>query len=207
MFHPIARAEKANVAAERESRAGHSVIRRFRRSENGATAVEFGFVALPFFMLIWAIIETGLMFWTNQVLEESLSQASRVLLTGESRSRYSSTTASVNTAAFRDDVCARAMNMIDCSKLAIDVRTYGDFSAASTGTSSSNPLAGRNLDTSSFSYRQPDANQIVVVRAVLDYKLFLTSWASTSLANIGSADSGRRGIVASVAFRAEPFVP
>lgn len=182
-----------------------SVIGRFRRSENGATAVEFGFIALPFFMLIWAIIETGLMFWTTQVLEESLSQASRLLLTGESRSRYTSTTASVNAAAFRDDVCARAaMKLIDCSKLAIDVRTYGDFSAASSGTSSSNPLAGGNLDTSSFSYRQPDTNQIVVVRAVLDYKLFLTNWASSNLANIGS---GRRGIVASVAFRAEPFVP
>ncbi|WP_187639977.1 TadE/TadG family type IV pilus assembly protein [Bosea sp. F3-2] len=181
---------------------------RFRRSENGATAIEFGFVALPFFMLTWAIIETGLMFWTNQVLEESLAQASRTLLTGESRSRYTSATPSINAAAFRDDVCARApMKLLDCTKLAVDVRTYSDFSAASSGTSSSNPIAGGNLDTSSFSYRQPDTGQIVVVRAVLDYKLFLTSWASTGLANIGGADSGRRGLVASTTFRAEPFVP
>lgn len=204
MLHPIARTEKENGAAQQKHGGGHSVIRRFRRSENAATAVEFSFIALPFFMLIWAIIETGLMFWTSQILEESLSQASRALLTGESRDLYKSDKASVNAAAFRDDVCARGMKLIDCSKLAIDVRTYGDFSAASSGTSSSNPLAGGNLDTSSFSYRQPDTNQIVVVRAVLDYQLFLTNWASSSLANIGS---GRRGIVASLAFRAEPFVP
>ena len=44
-----------------------------------------------------------------------------------------------------------------------------------------------------------------VVRAVLDCKLFLTNWESSTmgLANLGS---GRRGIVVSMAFRAEPFV-
>ncbi|QEL24296.1 pilus assembly protein [Bosea sp. F3-2] len=208
MSHLMIQAEKPCGAPERERRGRCSVMLRFRRSENGATAIEFGFVALPFFMLTWAIIETGLMFWTNQVLEESLAQASRTLLTGESRSRYTSATPSINAAAFRDDVCARApMKLLDCTKLAVDVRTYSDFSAASSGTSSSNPIAGGNLDTSSFSYRQPDTGQIVVVRAVLDYKLFLTSWASTGLANIGGADSGRRGLVASTTFRAEPFVP
>lgn len=199
------RADGPSRAARHNGQARRSAMRRFHRSENGATAIEFGFLALPFFMLMWAIIETGLMFWTNQVLEESLSQASRVLLTGESRTRYISGSAAVNAAAFRDDICANApMKLIDCSKLSVDVRTYSDFSAASSGTSSTNPLAGGSLDTSSFSYRQPDSGQIVVVRAVLDYNLLLTSWASTSLANIGS---GRRGIVASVAFRAEPFVP
>ncbi|MGX5736234.1 TadE/TadG family type IV pilus assembly protein [Bosea thiooxidans] len=177
---------------------------RFRRSQDGAAAVEFGFVALPFVMLLWAIFETALMFWTNQVLEEALLQASRSVLTGQSRSLYTSTNAATNAAAFRDAVCARApLGLIDCNKLSIDVRGYADFSAASSGTASSNPLAGGKLDTSSFSYSQPASGQIVVIRAVLDYNLFLTSWASASLANIGP---GHRGLVASIAFRTEPFV-
>ena len=180
------------------------MLSRFRRSQDGAAAVEFGFVALPFLMLLWAIFETALMFWTNQVLEESLSQASRSVLTGQSRSLYNSNNAATNATAFRDAVCARApLGLIDCSKLSIDVRSYGDFGAASAGTSNSNPIAGGKLDTSSFSYSQPASGQIVVIRAVLDYQLFLTSWASASLANIGT---GRRGLVASIAFRAEPFV-
>lgn len=179
------------------------LLSRFRRSQDGATAVEFGFVALPFLMLLWAIFETALMFWTNQVLEEALSQASRSILTGQSRDLYKSTDPVTNAAAFRDAVCARApLGLIDCSKLSIDVRGYTNFSGASIGTSSNNPFAGGRLDTSSFSYSQPASGQIVVIRAVLDYKLFLTSWASASLANIGD---GHRGIMASVAFRAEPF--
>jgi len=185
--------------------AGRLLFRRFRRSQDGATVVEFAIVGVPFFSLLFAIFETALMFWTNQVLEESLSQVSRALVTGQSRSIYAASTGAANAAKFRDNICNLApMGLIDCSKLFIDVKVYNNFADASSGSSANNPLSGGNLNTSNFSYTQPQKNDIVVVRAVLDYKLFLTSWASASLANIGS---GRRGIVASTAFRAEPFTP
>jgi Flp pilus assembly protein TadG len=183
------------------------LLRRFRRSQDGAAAVEFAFAAVPFFALLFAIFETALMFWTSQILEESLSQVSRSLITGQSRTLYTGATGAVNATKFRDNVCARApIGLIDCSKLYIDVRVYNSFAAATSGTSGSNPLAGGSLNTTSFGYTQPQGNDIVVVRAVLDYKLFLTGWASTGLANIGPPGSGRRGIVVSMAFRAEPFV-
>ena len=76
----------------RRSGAGRLLFRRFRRSQDGAAAVEFAFVAVPFFALLFAIFETALMFWTNQVLEESLSQVSRSLVTGQSRSIYTAST-------------------------------------------------------------------------------------------------------------------
>lgn len=184
--------------------AGRLLLRRFRRSQDGATVVEFAFAAVPFFAILFAIFETALMLWTNQVLEEALSQTSRSLVTGQSRTLYTGATGAINASRFRDNVCARApMKLIDCSKLYVDVRVYNSFSAAGTGTSSSNPVAGGRLSTSGFTYVQPQGNDIVVVRAVLDYKLFLTAWASAGLANIGE---GHRGIVVSMAFRAEPFV-
>ncbi len=185
-------------------RVRYLLLRRFRRSQDGVVAVEFAFVAAPFFALLFAIIETALMFWTNQVLEESLSQVSRSLVTGQSRTLYTGATGAVNAVKFRDNICALApMKLIDCSKLYVDVRVYNSFAAASSGSSSSNPVAGGTLNTNGFTYVQPQGNDIVVVRAVLDYQLFLTSWASVALANIGE---GRRGIVVSMAFRAEPFV-
>jgi Flp pilus assembly protein TadG len=191
-------------AAPRPRRGG-GLLRRFRRSQDGVVIIEFGMVAVPFFALLFAIFETALMFWTNEVLEESLSQASRALVTGQAQTRYTSASPAANAAKFRDDICAIApMGLIDCSKLHVDVRTYASFADASSGVAGSNPVSGGALNTSSFTYTQPQRNDIVVVRAVLDYKLFLTSWASASLANIGA---GRRAIVASTAFRAEPFSP
>ena len=176
------------------------LLTRFRRSQDGATAVEFGFIAFPFLILLAAIMETALMFWTSQVLEEAVSQTSRRLLTGEAQTRYAGTTAA-NTVKFRDDVCTAATAMVDCSKLAIDVRTYSSFAGAKTGVDGSNPVTAGGLNTTGFGFNQPQPSQIVVVRAVLEYSLYFSQWSS-SLANIGS---GRRGIVASATFRTEPF--
>jgi Flp pilus assembly protein TadG len=177
------------------------LIRRFGRSQDGAAAVEFGFIAVPFFALLFAIIETALMFWTSEVLEESLSQTSRRLLTGQAVSRYNSTNPATNAQAFRDDICAAApMGLIDCSKLYVDVKIYTDFAGAKSNTTS--PVSNGKLDTGKFAYNEPQPGQIVVARAVLDYSLFLTSWASASLADLGA---GHRALVATTVFRAEPF--
>lgn len=177
------------------------LLARFRRSQDGATAVEFGFIAFPFLILLAAILETALLFWTSQVLEEAVSQASRRLLTGQSHERYSSNDATIKTEAFKNDVCAGASALIDCDKLIVDVRTYSSFANAKTGVDGSNPISAGGLNTTGFGYNQPQPSQIVVVRAVFPYSLYFTQW-SASLANIGE---GRRGIVASMTFRTEPY--
>jgi len=199
-YSPIAVEAETTVVAERSPPRRLHLLARFRRSQDGATAVEFGFIAFPFLILLAAIMETALMFWTSQVLEEAVSQTSRKLLTGESQTRYTGT-GPQNTVKFREDVCAAATGMVDCSKLTIDVRTYSSFAGAKTGVDGSNPITAGGLNTTGFGYTQPQPQQIVVVRAVLEYPLYFTSW-SESLVNIGS---GRRGIVASATFRTEPF--
>lgn len=178
---------------------------RFRRSQDGATAVEFGFVAFPFLMLLAAIVETALMLWTSQVLEEAVAQTSRTLLTGESRNIYTGGSSpagnAADTAAFKANLCKNAPGLVDCNKLAIDVRTYTSFNNAKTGTDGASPIRSGALDTRGFGYNQPGPEQIVVVRAILEYPLFFTQWSS-ALTNIGA---GKRAIVASSTFRTEPF--
>ena len=41
------------------------LLRRFRRNQEGVIAVEMGFIALPFFALLFAIIETGIVFFAR----------------------------------------------------------------------------------------------------------------------------------------------
>lgn len=197
---PITTETDLAVAAKPARPRRPRLLARFRRAQDGATAVEFGFIAFPFLILLAAIMETALMFWTSQVLEEAVSQTSRRLLTGEAQTRYAGT-GPQNTTKFRDDVCAAATAMVDCAKLTIDVRTYSSFAGAKTGVDGSNPVTAGGLNTTGFGYTQPQPSQIVVVRAVLEYSLYFSQWSS-SLANIGS---GRRGIVASATFRTEPF--
>lgn len=178
----------------------------FSSDQSGATAIEFGIVAFPFLLLVFTTIETALMLWTNQVLADAVTQASRTLLTGESVAIYSTPSnplphdAKTSTEAFRREVCAQAPALVDCEKLRVDVRAYGSPTDARTDLAKRNPLSGTTLNTSDFSYNQPGRGQIVVVRATLRYSLYLTGWTN-SLANI---DGGERALMAVATFRSEP---
>jgi hypothetical protein len=47
------------------------------RDDNGAAAVEMAFVAIPLFLFIFAIINTGRVLWLQNALENSVMQAAR----------------------------------------------------------------------------------------------------------------------------------
>lgn len=63
---------------------GH-LLRRFRENRTGASAVEFALIAPIFLVLLFAIIETALMFFASQVLETMTQDAARMILTGQAQ--------------------------------------------------------------------------------------------------------------------------
>jgi Flp pilus assembly protein TadG len=60
-----------------------TILRRFRRNRGGSAAVEFALVAPVFFALLFAIIETALVFFASQVLETVTQNSARMILTGQ----------------------------------------------------------------------------------------------------------------------------
>ena len=168
------------------------IFLRFLRAGEGATAIEFGIVMMPFMLLLFAIIETVMMLWTNAVLEEAVSEVSRTLLTGQSQALY----AGANAANFRTNICNYAPGFIDCDRLSVDVKTYSNFLDASTGSS----FAGV-IDTSSFAYRQPQPGNIVVVRGVLKYRAFLSQWSDA----FAETKDGAPALVTATVFQTEPY--
>ena len=59
------------------------LLRRFTRADDGAAAVEFAFVAIPFLMLVFGIIELGLLFLVSMSLENALMTVDRGIRTGD----------------------------------------------------------------------------------------------------------------------------
>ena len=62
-----------------------NAMRRFRRNRRGSAAVEFALVAPVFFALLFAIIETALVFFASQVLETVTQNSARMILTGQAQ--------------------------------------------------------------------------------------------------------------------------
>ena len=60
---------------------------RFARAEEAAVAVEFALVAAPFLALIFAIMETALVFFAGQNLEAAATGAGRLDVLGPLRFR------------------------------------------------------------------------------------------------------------------------
>ena len=92
--------------------AGRCRSSRLCRDETASVAVEFGMVAIPFFTLVFAILQIAIVFLADQVLESAVANSARMIRTGQVTS--TNTTA----ANFKTQyVCPNLYGLFDCSKL------------------------------------------------------------------------------------------
>lgn len=171
-------------------------IGRFMRRQEGAAAVEFGFVALPFFALMFAILETALVFFAGQSLEAAVSEAARQVMTGQVQN------AGYSQADYKKNVVcaylASGVSMFDCTnKVFVNVQTYASFGAASSTTP---PVTNGNLDSAKLKYDTGQPGDIVVVQLYYQWPIYV-SLLGNNLANVG----GDRLLVATSVFRNEPY--
>lgn len=177
---------------------------RFRRSRRGSAAVEFALVAPIFFALLFAVIETAMMFFASQVLETITQNSARAILTGQAQAQGGSLAACQATpnvvsacdqTTFKTYVCSQIPALFDCSKLYVDVVSTSSFTTLSL-TSYGDSC---NFNPTGVQYNPGSASQVVVVRLFYQWPLFVTGLGY----NIGC--SSKRLLVATAAFKNEPF--
>lgn len=168
--------------------------KQFKRDENGTAAVEFALVMVPFFACMFAIIEIGLVFFAGQVLETSVADASRLILTGQAQS------ANFDSAAFKNAICTPAVQaLFKCDDIKLDVRTVGSFSL--DDLSAPVDPATKNLDTTNFTYAPGNQCEIVVVRVVYEWPTFVRQFGL----DMATLADGKHLLMSTAAFRNEPY--
>jgi len=167
-------------------------VRRFSKGDDGVAAVEFGIVAAPFLALMFAIMETSLVFFAGQTLETAVADSARLIMTGQAQSK------NYDAVAFKEAVCSRVKGLFDCaSGLKIDVKTYSAFGSVDN----SKPVdANGNLKTN-FGYQPGGPGEIVVVRLMYEFPVY----ASLLGFNLSDMSSSKRLVMATAAFRNEPY--
>jgi Flp pilus assembly protein TadG len=167
-------------------------LRRFRRNRRGSAAVEFAIVAPLFFALLFAIIETAIVFFASQVLETVTQDSARLIMTGQAQG------SSLTKQQFKDNVCSRITALFDCvNGIYIDVQSYSAFSSVVI----TDPIdAGKNF-INNMQYNPGSASDIVVVRVFYQWPLFVTGLGY----NITNLAGSKRLLTATAAFRNEPF--
>src|SRR5271169_6733763 len=169
------------------------LARRFATQQDGAAAVEFALVALPFLGLTFAILETALVFFAGQTLESAASNAGRLIMTGQAQ------TAGYSQDNFKTQVCTDlAGGLFDCANgVYVDVKTYTSFDAVNTAS----PIVNGTFDPTKVAYNPGAPGSIVVVRLYYEWPIYVTLLGD----NLANLTSGSRLLVATSVFRNEPY--
>ncbi len=173
------------------------LVRRFAKSENGATAVEFSLVAFPFFMLMGCICETGIMLFSEYAIQTGVQEAAREIRTGQAQ------TAGLSAAAFKMKICDLAGIVIDCeANLTVYVRPANSFAALETAMPNYLNVGAKPDGTPNpISYDCGAASQAAGVVATYDWDF--TMPFMKFLGNINGGE--KRRLYGLAIFQNEPF--
>lgn len=169
--------------------------KRFLRDQSGVTAIEFGLLAVPFFVIIGAILETSIVFLAGQVLDSAVGDASRRIRTGQAAQ------AGFNTAKFESLICGELFGLFDCSGLYSSVTLISDFASATVAA----PVQASCQ--SSCSWTQPDKYDAGQGSSTILVQVYYKWPIRLDFAGLGLADlADQTRLMASVqVFRNEPF--
>jgi Flp pilus assembly pilin Flp len=170
-------------------------LRRFRRDQSGATAIEFAFVAAPFFFMMFALIELGVLFVLDVALDSAVSHTGRLIRTGQAHER------AMSVSEFREAVCGR-MGVFESQcdeRLLVDVRVIPRF----TDEDPPDPVdENGELSDSGLLFAIGGPGDIILLSAWYPQPLF------TPLISQGAERvAGHRVLNVTTAFRNEPFNP
>ena len=170
--------------------------RRFVLRQDGAAAVEFALVAAPFLALIFAIVETALVFFAGQTLEAAATDSARLIMTGQAQN------AGYSQDQFKTQVVCNylktGISLFNCeSGVTVDVKSYTSFAAINTAP----PIVDGKLDTTNITYTPGNAGDIVVVRLYYQWPVYVTMLGN----DLSNLSGGKRLLVATSVFRNEPF--
>ncbi|MCB9992958.1 MAG: pilus assembly protein [Hyphomicrobiaceae bacterium] len=168
-------------------------LARLWRKEDGATMIEFGLLAIPFFAIIGAILETAFFLLASQILDGAVDEASRMIRTGRTQgSGYTAT-------SFRNEVCNHLFGLFDCSQLKIYVQPVANFNSASFSSNVVDPDDG--TWTSTETYNDGVGSSVILVRVYYKWPTYLNFFNF----DLASLPDNTHLIGAARVFQNEPF--
>jgi Flp pilus assembly protein TadG len=163
------------------------------RDDRGVTLIEFALIMIPFFVIIFGILELGFVFWGTYELENATEDAARLIRTGQIKGNSGA-------AAFKAQVCNRVAILTRCNEdLRLDVRSFRSF--AEIQGSPAEPLDRDGNLQNNFTFSPGGPRSIVLVSTFYRWPL-INAITSFTLSNMAGGD---RLLRASAAFRNEPF--
>jgi Flp pilus assembly protein TadG len=167
------------------------IFRRFITNRKGSAAIEFAILALPFMVLIFAIVEIALMFFIDSGLDAALHKTVRQVRVGTAKN------ASWSLATFKSTLCGQLSYSFSCSSsLLVRAVVVTDMSSVTK----TNPIVNGQLSVSE-NFNIGGSGDYVLIQAFLPYDPVLKLYAFAG----GRLTDGRYVLGAAELFKNEPF--
>ncbi|MBY3442269.1 TadE/TadG family type IV pilus assembly protein [Rhizobium laguerreae] len=189
-------------------------FRALARSRDGAAAIEFALLAIPYFLVIFAILETFVAFAAEELVSNAVDTMSRRMRTGQITYNLGRTT-DMNQAQFRQAFCDEISILIRCSatevatpsKLYLDVQTFSTFSAIPTTIPKLSTDKYADINPAAFKYTPGGAGTINMLRAYYRWEIItdLVRPYITTIRPSGGSMPSQYLIVGTAAFQNEQY--
>lgn len=178
---------------------------RFRKdARRGSAAIEFAMIAPVFFLFLFGIIETGVIYFAQSTLTNSVEDAARLVRTGQLKGTLTpdqmKTAVCNDFASSPDGSKVGLMSWETClNNLQVDMRVFDGFGGASYP---SVIKSDGSLDVNNMTVQATDACKVVLFRAYYPWHI-LTPFLAPLMSNMPSGTDVLLG--AAQAFRTEPY--
>lgn len=172
----------------------------FFSDKRGSTAMEFALLAIPFALLVFAILESCISFAGQEVMANITDDVARQLRTGQLRK------ATVTEDSIKQLICSRLEIMVaqNCPGLLVDLREYPTFAdAASAGFKivDGDIVLTQGTNSTTFSVSPGLAETRNMLRVFYKWPV-MTDFLAKQMANL---KDGKTLHFASVTWQNEPF--
>jgi Flp pilus assembly protein TadG len=172
---------------------------RFLHNQRGSTAIEFAMLALPFALLVFAILESCISFAGQEVMANATDNVARQLRTGQVRA------ATVTDTSLKQMICSQMQIIVaqNCPGLLVDLRQYTTFAdAAAAGFSiQTGDIVLTGTSPATFTVAPGPSESKNMLRVFYKWPI-MTDFLAKSMANL---NGGNTLHFASVTWQNEPF--
>lgn len=174
------------------------IFSRFCRDKSGSTVIEFGMLALPFVLLLFAILETCISFAAGQLMANATDDLARQIRTG--RIKADELTADY----VHGFICGQLKIMVpsDCTDLVIDLRSEPTFDALSQFEM---PLTGtgreRAIDKGKTDFKKAASMEKSMLRVLYPWPIMTNLMQK----NLSTLKDGKILLFATATWQNEPF--
>jgi Flp pilus assembly protein TadG len=188
---------EAKEKAQNNGRSRFRLIKRFNGDERGVAAIEFAILAMPFLLVLFAVLESSISFASQQLMADTVDHLARDIRVANIRKGGTGS----SPAEIKDRICTELEFFVEdgCPGLEVDLKVYADYNDIPVTIPRQ---ANNDIDTSGFDIKVGGNSEKQMLRVFYRWK-YMTKFIADKSATL---PDGKTLLYAAAVWKIEPLM-